>query len=235
MSLPVLSSPHFNVTLPSGRGIKMRSMLMSEYKILMIAKESPDNMATAIIQVLSNCVLEKDLEVTQLELCDIEYLFIQLHASSTAKQAFMLKVSCKECDTVNGIPINLEKIKSSSPKFGDKLFTFGDVNLTIGSPQFKDFLSVNNKATDMDATLSIVAVCIKSVTSGGQVMKAGIDYTLDEAKAMIESVSIEQLLEISEYIKEIPRIELYTGYECKNCGHKETVHIKGITDFFAYL
>jgi hypothetical protein len=235
MSLPILSSPHFDVKLPSGKVIKMRSMVMSEYKILMIAKESPANMPTAIIQVLSNCVMDS-INVTDLELCDIEYLFIQLHASSTAKQAFMLKVNCTKCETVNPVPINLENIKSSNTAFDDKIFSFSGVDIVIGSPTFKDFLEVTDSTgNEMDSTLAIIGVCIKSVTSDNQVMIAGVDFTKDEAKQMIESVSIEQLLEISNYVKEIPRIELYTGYECKKCGHKETVHIKGVSNFFESL
>lgn len=235
MSLPILSSPHFNVTLPSGKVIKMRSMVMSEYKILMIAKESPENMSTAIIQVLTNCV-QDSVNVTELELADIEYLFIQLHASSNAKTAFTLKAKCAKCKDINQIPINLEAIKSSNNSFDDKSFTFEDVTITIGSPHFKDFVSIaETKQNDMDSTLKVIAVCIKSVTTAdGQVLMSGVDYTIDEAQQMIESVDITQILDISNYIKTIPRIELFSGYECK-CGHKETIHIKGVTDFFAYL
>ncbi|URC15336.1 baseplate protein [Paraglaciecola Antarctic GD virus 1] len=232
MSLPILSSPHFSVTLPSGKSIKMRSMVMSEYKILMIAKESPANMPTAIIQVLSNCVMD-EVTVTDLELCDIEYLFIQLHSSSTAKGSFTLKAKCSKCSEVNGIPINLETIKSSNKNFSGKTFNFDEVDITIGSPRFKDFIATPT-GNDMDSTLGVIAVCITSVTHNGQVMKAEVDYTFDEAKTMIESLGIAEVLELSNYIKEIPRIELFTGYECK-CGHKETVHIKGVNDFFAYL
>tara|TARA_R110000851_G_scaffold151491_1_gene292712 strand:- start:812 stop:1528 length:717 start_codon:yes stop_codon:yes gene_type:complete len=238
MGLPTLSSPHFDTELPSGIVIKMRSMVMSEYKILMIAKESPENMSNAIIQVLSNCIIG-DHDVGLMGLVDIEYLFIKLHASSTAKQAFQLKSECPKCKTVNIVGVDLNQIRSSNPDFKDKTFTYSDnISITVSTPRFKDFVNIASAVSDgkdnMHMTMKLIASSISLVTSGDLVMKSGVDFTVDEAVTMLENLSIEEITEISKHTNSMPRIELNTGYVCK-CGHKEPISIQGITDFFAYL
>jgi|TARA_R110000850_G_scaffold248488_1_gene373410 phage FluMu protein Com len=238
MGLPTLISPHFDTELPSGMVIKMRSMVMSEYKILMIAKESPENMSNAIIQVLGNCIIGES-DVGLMSLVDIEYLFIKLHASSTAKQAFQLKSKCPKCKTDNKVGVDLNQIRSSNPDFKDKTFKFpNNITITVSTPKFKDFIDlagpVNASKDSMDVTLKLIASSISMVTNNDMVMKAGVDFTIDQAVTMLESLSISEITDISKHTNSMPRIELSTGYVCK-CGHKEPILIQGITDFFAYL
>lgn len=234
MSLPNLSAPHFDVKLPSGKVIKMRSMVMSEYKILMIAKESPDNISTAIVQILTNCIMD-NVDVNLLSLSDIEYLFIQLHVSSNAKQKFGVKKKCTKCEAINLIPIDTTKIVSSNKDFKPKVFIFGNVGVEIGNPSFKEFINITNSKLDkLEMAVSVIAACINSVTVDEKISLAGVDFSIDDAKQMVDGLGVEQILQISDFLNDIPRIELFTGYECK-CGNKENIQLKGINDFFTHL
>ena len=79
MPLPKINTPTYELVLPStGKKIKYRPFLVREEKILIMAMESEDmNQITgAIIQIISDCLLAKDIKVESLATFDMEYLFL---------------------------------------------------------------------------------------------------------------------------------------------------------------
>ena len=74
MPLPKITAPHYELVIPSsGKKIKYRPFLVKEEKILVIAMESNDlkDIANAIKQVLSNCILTRGFKVDKLSLIHI--------------------------------------------------------------------------------------------------------------------------------------------------------------------
>ena len=66
MPLPTISTPTYELTLPSSnRKIKYRPFLVKEEKILIIAMESQDTkqIARAVKDVLTKCILTKGIKV----------------------------------------------------------------------------------------------------------------------------------------------------------------------------
>ena len=66
MPLPTISTPTYELTLPSSnRKIKYRPFLVKEEKILIIAMESQDvkQIARAVKDVLSKCIMTKELKL----------------------------------------------------------------------------------------------------------------------------------------------------------------------------
>ena len=69
MPLPTISTPTYELVLPSsGRKIKYRPFLVKEEKILIIALESEDQsqIANAIKNILTACILTKGIKVEKL-------------------------------------------------------------------------------------------------------------------------------------------------------------------------
>ena len=69
MPLPTISTPTYELTLPSSnRKIKYRPFLVKEEKILIIAMESQDTkqIARAVKDVLAKCILTKGIKVENL-------------------------------------------------------------------------------------------------------------------------------------------------------------------------
>ena len=75
MPLPKISTPTYELEIPSSKQlIKYRPFLVKEEKILIIAMESEDNkqIANAVKNVISSCILTKGVKVNELSTFDIE-------------------------------------------------------------------------------------------------------------------------------------------------------------------
>src|SRR5210317_845367 len=124
ITLPKIEHPIVNIRVHSlDREVKFRPFLVKEEKLLLIAKESmePDEVRTAIVQIIQNCCLEEDLDVTKLPLFDIEMFFVTLRSKSVGEMVQLVfhctnEVDGKECNTDTDYALNLEKVKYEFPK-----------------------------------------------------------------------------------------------------------------------
>ena len=88
MPLPTISTPTYELTLPSSnRKIKYRPFLVKEEKILILAMESQDSkqIARAVKDVIAKCILSKGIKVEKLATFDIEYLFLNIRGKSVGE------------------------------------------------------------------------------------------------------------------------------------------------------
>ena len=98
MPLPTISTPTYELTLPSSdKKIKYRPFLVKEEKILIIAMESEDTKqnARAVKDVISKCILSKGIKVDRLSTFDIEYLFLNIRGKSVGEQIEVM-VTCPD-------------------------------------------------------------------------------------------------------------------------------------------
>ncbi len=80
MPLPKINTPTYELTLPSNRKkVKYRPFLVREEKILVLALESEDQkqITDAIVEIINDCLLTKNVDVTKFPTFDIEYLFLK--------------------------------------------------------------------------------------------------------------------------------------------------------------
>ena len=71
MALPMSNTPIYNLVIPStGKEFKYRPFLVKEEKLLIIAMESENlgEIATAVKQVISNCILTRGIKVEKYQL-----------------------------------------------------------------------------------------------------------------------------------------------------------------------
>ena len=98
MPLPKISTPSYELTVPSsGKTIKYRPFLVKEEKILIIAMESQDDkqIAQAVTDVLSSCILTKGIKLDKLSTFDIEYLFLNIRGKSVGETVEVL-ITCAD-------------------------------------------------------------------------------------------------------------------------------------------
>ena len=98
MPLPKINTPTYELVLPStGKKIKYRPFLVREEKILIMAMESEDmnQITSAIIQIISDCLLAKDIKVESLATFDMEYLFLNIRAKSVGETVETLFTSLR--------------------------------------------------------------------------------------------------------------------------------------------
>ena len=85
MALPDIATPIYTLTIPSNKKkIKYRPFLVKEQKVLILALENDDQeqILDAITNTIQNCVNTK-INIADLALFDIEYLFLQIPVSYT--------------------------------------------------------------------------------------------------------------------------------------------------------
>ena len=78
MALPIMKHPTFELTVPSTKStLKYRPFLVKEEKILLLAQGSNQtkDLISAVKQIVSNCVIEGDIDVDKAPTFDLEYIF----------------------------------------------------------------------------------------------------------------------------------------------------------------
>ena len=98
MALPTIAVPKYQLKIPSsGKEVSYRPFLVKEEKILLIAMESDkeEEMITAVKDIIDNCIYD-DLDVTNMPMFDIEYIFLQLRSKSKGEMADM-SFECGKC------------------------------------------------------------------------------------------------------------------------------------------
>lgn len=132
MSLPKIKYPISEIELKSlNRKVKYRPMITADERILLIAKQSEtdNDVFTAVKQVVNNCVLDKNFDVDDLPLYELEEFFIKLRIESIGGE---LNLTFKDSEDGKDyiFPIKLSDIKVRYPD--DPVDPKVHVNETVG-------------------------------------------------------------------------------------------------------
>ena len=106
MALPKLNVPVYEAILPSTeKVIKYRPFLVKEEKILLTALEADETKAlsAAVKQIVNNCV-QGELDVDNMPLFDIEYLFLNVRSKSVG-ETVEVNIVCPD-DNKTSVQIN---------------------------------------------------------------------------------------------------------------------------------
>ena len=131
MALPKINTPIYELEIPStGKKIRYRPFLVKEEKVLIIAMESedPKQIASAVKDVISSCILSRGIKVESLSTFDIEYLFLNIRGKSVGEDVELLITCPDDNETKVPITVNLDEIEikidkshSKDIKLDDKL------------------------------------------------------------------------------------------------------------------
>ncbi len=236
-----LQVPLYDAVLPSGIKITFRPFTVKEEKVLLIAQHSDDAqmMITSVKQVLQNCLeASPSVNVDDLPLFDVEYLFLQLRARSIG-EIVTLRYRCNklvEANTVCGViseyPINLLEI---NPKFGEGHNKTISLTTTEGVimkyPSFDSFKKIAREDLAPTDAYQIILDCIDAVYDGKGVYYSK-DIPKEELGAFVDSLSPLQVKKIDQFFDTMPKIATTVKFECPKCGSKEDIHIEGLDSFF---
>ena len=119
MPLPTISTPTYELTLPSSnRKIKYRPFLVKEEKILILAMESQDTkqIARSVKDVIAKCIITRGIKVEKLSTFDIEYLFLNIRGKSVGEQIEVMVTCPDDGKTQVPMSINIDSIKIHKDK-----------------------------------------------------------------------------------------------------------------------
>lgn len=241
MALPKISNPLFVTKLPSdGTEVTFRPFLVKEEKALLVAGEAKDSDSTirATCQVLQNCIVSPELDVSKLPTFDIEYLFMKLRSKSVGEVATLrykhsdgVNRSGVKCDGVSEISVDLDKVECQKTEGHTR-----DIKIS-------DKYTVRMRYPTIDNVKKIVSMDAGGVSSMMDMMADCLECVYDsensfepdskrESIEFIDSLSQEQMRRIVEFFSTMPRLNHTAKYSCPSCGQEDTVTLRGLNDFF---
>ena len=231
MPLPEIATPIYTLTLPSTKKkIKYRPFLVKEQKLLILAMENEDQeqILDAITNTIQACLLTK-IDVKDMALFDIEYLFMQIRARSISEEVEM-KVTCQDDgETTVDIKFMVDDIKVEFPKGHTNIIKLtDDLTVEMKYPDIDYFTKVNFMEKVPDE-YELVAKCIKRVYVGED------DFTsdsLDESKEWVEGLTNNQFEKIQSFFETMPTLRHVLKVKNPKTKVVNEVVLEGLSDFF---
>jgi len=248
MPLPTLSVPEYEIKLPSKqKKIRIRPFLAKEQKILLMAIESEDEeqMYSAIIKILKDCILTTRINVEKLPTFDLEYLMVQLRIRSVddvstirflpPERAEELKEEEKEPteDDYIDITLNLNDINIDVPKDHNIIKLREDTTLEMNYPNLgllSELKSLSGKS-EVERMFNIIARLIDTIYKDDEAFPFK-DATKQEQIKFVEQMSTEDLTKMNSFLETIPSLKHTIEYTYKD--EKKTLTLNGLQDFFAF-
>ena len=231
MPLPEIATPIYTLTLPSTKKkIKYRPFLVKEQKLLILAMENEDQeqILDAITNTIQTCLLTK-MDVKDMALFDIEYLFMQIRARSISEEVEM-KVTCQDDgETTVDVKFMVDDIKVNFPKGHTNIIKLtDDLTVEMKYPDIDYFTKINFMEQTPDE-YELVAKCIKRVYVGED------DYTsdsLEESKAWVEGLTNQQFEKIQQFFETMPTLRHVLKVKNPKTKVVNEVVLEGLSDFF---
>ncbi|MAG26632.1 hypothetical protein CMI47_13915 [Candidatus Pacearchaeota archaeon] len=234
MPLPVLSTPTYELTIPSsGQTVQYRPFLVKEEKILLMANEGGEasEIVRAMKQIIGNCI-QNGYNTDNMPLFDVEYIFLKLRSKSV-NEFSEVGFRCPECDEVNRVQIDLSSVEIfTDDAHSNKVELTNDIGLIMKYPQL-DSINMNDlQSTDVDTIFNVVSSCIDSIYQGEEIHDSG-DYTKEEISEFINNLTQEQFLKIQQFFDTMPKLSHTVPYTCNKCEYDEPLVLEGLQNFFA--
>ena len=239
MPLPTISTPTYELVLPSSnRKIKYRPFLVKEEKILILAMESQDTkqIARAVKDVISHCILSKGIKVEKLATFDIEYLFLNIRGKSVGEDIEVM-VTCPD-DNKTQVPmsINVDTIKVHIDEEHSKDIVLDDVyTLRMKYPSLNEFIKTNFDNVDdmkVDDTFDLIASCIDQVYSEDESW-ASEECTKKELTTFVESLNSGQFKKVERFFETMPKLSHTVKVKNPKTKVESDVVLEGLASFFA--
>ena len=239
MPLPKIATPTYELVLPSSnRKIKFRPFLVKEEKILILAMESQDTkqIANAVKNVITHCILTKGIKVDKLSTFDIEYLFLNIRGKSVGEDIEVM-VTCPD-DGKTQVPtlINIDSIKVQRSDDHESDIKLDDTyTLRMKYPSLNEFIKSNfaGGVDDMnvDDTFDLIASCIEQVYSEEESWSSA-DCTKKELKDFLEQLDSKQFKMIEKFFETMPKLSHTVTVINPNTKKENKIVLEGLQNFF---
>jgi hypothetical protein len=238
MPLPKIATPIYELEIPSlKKKIRYRPFLVKEEKILIIALESEDSkqIANAVKNVISNCILSKGIKVEDLATFDIEYLFLNIRGKSVGETVDVL-ITCPD-DGTTQVPtsINLDEINVEvDPEHSRDIKLDDSLTLRMRYPSMTEFIKNNfdsGESVSVDDTFDLIVSCIDQIYSEEESWTAS-DSTKKELLEFVEQLSSKQFKQVEKFFETMPKLSHTIKIKNPNTKVESDVVLEGLSAFF---
>jgi len=226
------ATPKYELTLPStGEKKFFRPFLVKEEKILLMAKESSDELTVmrAVRDLIESCV---DIENTEhLPMFDIEYMYLQLRAKSIGEivtPTYIFPDSDEEFE----LEINIDDIKVEFDKKHKKEVKItNDIVCTMSYPTIAMLEEIQNSDGGESIPLfNLIVHCIDEITTKEETLNKNA-LSITELSEFVRNFTKDQYEKMVEFFATSPKLEYKDTIKTKDGKEKEIV-LKGLLDFF---
>jgi hypothetical protein len=240
MVLPKISTPTYELELPStGKKIKYRPFLVREEKILVMALETEDmkQITNAVVQILSDCILTKNFNVSELATFDIEYLFLNVRSKSVG-ETVEISITCPDDnETQVKVEVDIDSIKvQKNPKHTNIIKLDDDLSMRLRYPALDQFIENNfefkDNNSEVDKSLDMIISCIDMIYNAEDSWSA-TDVTKQELKEFVEQMNTKQFKQIESFFETMPKLSHKVVVKNPNTKVESTVTLEGLASFFS--
>jgi len=242
MPLPKINTPTYELTLPSNRKkVRYRPFLVREEKILVLALESEDQkqITDAIIQIIGDCLITKNVDVTKLPTFDIEYLFLNVRSKSVG-ESVEVNITCPDDGkTKVETSINIDDIKVVKSKDHKLIVKLDEkYSMKLKYPSLDQFIENNfdfemaEPNESVSAAMSMLSSCIDMIYDEEESWDAS-ESTKEELDEFIDQLNTKQFQEVEEFFKTMPKLSHTLKVTNPQTGVESEVVLEGLASFFS--
>ncbi len=240
MPLPKINTPTYELTLPSNnKKVRYRPFLVREEKILVLAMESGDQkqITDAIVEIINDCLLTKNIDVAKLPTFDIEYLFLNVRSKSVG-ETVEVNVTCPDDGkTTVETSINIDDIKVKKDKGHKMIIKLDDkYSMKLKYPSIDQFIENNfdfdNADTNVSQALSMLSTCIDMIYDQEESWDAS-ESTKEELGEFIDQLNTKQFKEVEQFFKTMPKLTHTLKVKNPKTDVESEVVLEGLVSFFS--
>ena len=242
MPLPKINTPTYELTLPSNRKkIRYRPFLVREEKILVLAMESNDQkqITDAIVQIIGDCLITKNIDVTKLPTFDIEYLFLNVRSKSVG-ETVEVNITCPDDGkTTVETSINIDDIKVVKNKDHKLIIQLDDkYSMKLKYPTLDQFVENNfdfemaEVKESVSVAMSMLSTCIDMIYDQEESWDAS-ESTKEELDEFIDQLNTKQFQEVEQFFRTMPKLSHKLKVKNPQTGVESEVVLEGLASFFS--
>lgn len=240
--LPKIEHPTVDIKIPSlDKQYPFRPFLVKEEKILLMAKESEEStdILKAIKQIVNNCSLDESLNISELCIFDLEYIFLNIRGFSVDNIVTVSYID-NEDGNLYDFEVDLNQVEVTFPESIDYNIPI-DTNsgFIMKYPSAHLYEDDSFLESDKEHMFELIVRCIDKIYNGDEVYESK-DLSLDEIRDFLDSLDLKTFTKVQNFLTNIPKIEYVLDYEIEVGKGEEIVKkpkqiiLRSLNDFFAW-
>lgn len=227
-----MDHPISTCTLPSNnKKVQFRPFLEKERKLLLMIAEGEakiKEIMTVIKQIASNCLIDK-IDVENMAVIDLEYLFLQLRMKSmgeVVQKQFMCTNELSigiNCNATMKLDIDLSKVDVVNLDVKREIKLSPTVVVKMKYPT----IGVDEDAIDYEIIIS----CIEYVADKDQIYYTK-NYTKEEMNDFITHLNMAQFEALEQFYLHAPMLTTTIHHKCVKCGYNHEIIFEGLQSLF---
>tara|TARA_Y100000034_G_scaffold50825_1_gene62561 strand:- start:186 stop:911 length:726 start_codon:yes stop_codon:yes gene_type:complete len=226
------ATPKYELTLPStGEKKFFRPFLVKEEKILLMAKESSDELTVmrAVKDLIESCVDVQNIE--HLPMFDIEYIYLQLRAKSIGEMLTPTYIFSDINEEVK-LEINIDDIKIEyDKKHTNEIALTDDIIIIMKYPTISILEEIQSiKGAEEIPLFHLIIHCIDKIETKEETLNKNM-LSVAELSEFVSNFTKEQYEKAVHFFATSPKLEYKTTINTQDGKEREIV-LKGLLDFF---